>query len=168
MTGYGSLITGWAETSRRLLSGAGAIALRANEQIAKGTFDTAQCARSTQQLADLALTAGLEMAPRAMRLSMSSPELELSDFIEVAPDNDCERVLSVAAPFVADGEPSWVIPDRFIVFVPAILRVYAKRFRVASTWPDLRSGTYRGRVRLTRLMAGGDEHPDRVDVVVDL
>jgi hypothetical protein len=99
---------------------------------------------------------------------VSFDELELSDFIEVDPDNQCERVLSVAKSFVQDGAPSYVIPDPLIVFVPGILRVYAKRFRVGTSWPNLQSGTYRGQVRLTRIKPATPSAAEVLDVIVDL
>jgi hypothetical protein len=168
----GARITQYAESMRSLVSQAGSLLLQANDQINDGTFDHAQCAKSAQQLANLALTAGLEVAPLMMSIPCgpaSFDQLELSDFIEVAPDNQCERLLSVAKSFVQDGVPSYVIPDQTIVFVPGTLRIYGKRFRVATSWPDLQSGTYRGRVRLTRLDTGATAPQfDEVDVIVDL
>jgi hypothetical protein len=165
-------ITRYAESMRSLVNQAGSLLLQANDQINDGTFDHAQCAKSAQQLANLALTAGLEVAPLLMSIPcgpVSFDELELSDFIEVAPDNQCERSLSVAKSFVLDGAPSYVIPDQTIVFVPGSLRVHAKRFRVATSWPNLQSGTYQGRVRLTRLNTGAAAPQfEEVDVTVDL
>ncbi|MGH3561853.1 MAG: hypothetical protein ACRDTN_08655 [Mycobacterium sp.] len=168
MTDPGARITEWAQTSQRLVSQAGAIMLEANDQIRDGTFDAAQWTRSAHQLVNLAMTGGLELAPGMMSIAcvpQSSGELELSDFIEVDPDNECERTLSVSKPFVADGAPSCAIPNEFIVFVPGILRVYATRFRVGVTWPDLQSGTYRGEVRLTNVKTGAAQVKD---VIVDV
>lgn len=170
MTDLSARITRYAETSRGLISQAGAILLQANDQIEGGTFDFAQWAKSAQQLVNLALDAGMELGPQLLSmayLAQSSGELEYSDFIEVKPDNECERALSVAASFAQQGAPSWVIPDRTIVFVPGVLRPYATKFRVATSWPDLRSGTYAGRVRLARIK-NADPNPAVVDVVVDL
>jgi hypothetical protein len=164
-------ITRYAESMRSLVSQAGSLLLQANDQIKDGTFDHAQCAKSAQQLANLALTAGLEVAPQMMSIPCgpaSFDQLELSDFIEVAPDNECERVLSVAASFVQDGAPSCVIPDQTIVFVPGTLRVYARRFRVGTSWPNLQCGTYRGRVQLTRLKPPTSTADEFLDVIVDL
>ena len=164
-------ITRYAESMRSLVSQAGSLLLQANDQIKDGTFDHAQCAKSAQQLANLALTAGLEVAPQMMSIPCgpaSFDQLELSDFIEVAPDNECERVLSVAASFVQDGAPSCVIPDQTIVFVPGTLRVYARRFRVGTSWPNLQSGTYRGQVRLTRVKPATPSAAEVLDVIVDL
>lgn len=155
---------------RGLVSQAGSLLLQANDQINDGTFDHAKCAKSAQQLANLALTAGFEVAPLLNPCGpISFDQVEISDFIEVPPDNQCERLLSVAKSFVQDGAPSCVIPDQLIVFVPGTLRVYAKRFRVATGWPNLQSGTYQGRVRLTRLNTGTTApQVEEVDVTVDL
>jgi len=165
-------ITQYAESMRSLVSQAGSLLLQANDQVNDGTFDHARCAKSAQQLANLALTAGLEVAPLMMSIPcgpVSFDQLELSDFIEVAPDNQCERALSVAKSFVQDGAPSCVIPDQTIVFVPGTLRIYAKWFRVATSWPNLQSGTYQGKVRLTRLNTGAAAPQfEEVDVTVDL
>jgi hypothetical protein len=165
-------ITRYAESMRGLVSQAGSLLLQANDQINEGKFDHAQCAKSARQLANLALTAGLEVAPLMMSIPcgpVSFDPLELSDFIKVDPDNQCERSLCVAKSFVLDGNPSCVIPDQLIVFVPGILRVYAKWFRVGTSSPNLQSGTYRGGVRLTQLGTGtGTPQVKEVDVIVDL
>ncbi|MGA8331216.1 MAG: hypothetical protein WB777_18255 [Mycobacterium sp.] len=164
-------ITRYAESMRTVVNQAGSLLLEANNQINQGTFDHAQCAKSAQQLANLALTAGLEVAPLLMSIPCgptSFDQLELSDFIEVDPDNQCERSLSVATPFVQDGAPSRVIPNQFIVFVPGTLRVYAKRFRVATSWPNLQCGTYQGQVRLTRINPPTPSADEILDVIVDL
>lgn len=169
MTDLSARITQYAESTRRLVSDAGELLLQANDQISDGTFDSAQWAKSMRQLANLALTAGLEV-PQLMSVPClpQSSGLELSDFIKVEPDNECQRLLSVSKPFVQDGAPSCVIPDQSIVFVPPILRVYGQWFRVAANWPDLRSGTYRGQVRLTRLKPAAPSADEFVDVIVDL
>jgi hypothetical protein len=165
-------ITRYAESMRGLVSQAGSLLLQADDQIKDGKFDHAQCAKSARQLANLALTAGLEVAPLMMSIPcgpVSFDPLELSDFQKVDPDDHCERSFSVAKSFVLDGDPSCVIPDQLIVFVPKILRVYAKWYRVGTSWPDLQSGTYRGRVRLTRLGTGSPTPQSKeVDVIVDL
>ena len=94
-------------------------------------------------------------------------ETDHSDFNTVAPDNACERSLSVAQSFVQDGSPGYRIPDQLIVFLPPILPVYAKQFRVGVNWADLRTGTYRGRVRLTSLQTAAPQAVE-MDVIVDL
>jgi hypothetical protein len=156
----------YAGASRGVVSQAGAILLKANDRIGKGTFGTEHWAQSAQEMFNLFLTAGLNMDPQAC-LQQWCGETDLSDFITVEPDNTCERSLSVAQSFVQDGSPGYRIPDQFIVFVPAILPVYAKLYRVGVNWPDVRSGTYRGRVRLTSLKTA-TPNPVEMDVIVDL
>lgn len=170
MIDYSTRITRYAESMRSLVSQAGSLLLQANDQITDGTFDHAQCAKSAQQLANLALTAGLEVAPQMMSIPCvpaSFDQLDLSDFIDVAPDNECERLLSVAKSFVQDGAPSCVIPDQTIVFVPGTLRLYAKRFRMATSWPNLQSGTYKGVIKLTRIQSGAQQSVE-MPVIIDL
>jgi len=156
----------YAGASRSVVSQAGAILLKANDRISKGTFGTEHWAKSAQELFNLVLTAGLNMDPQAC-LQQLCGETDLSDFITVAPDNTCERSLSVAQSFVQDGSPGYRIPDQLIVFVPPVLPVYATRFRVGVNWPDLRTGTYRGRVRLTSLQTAIPQAVE-MDVIVDL
>jgi hypothetical protein len=170
MTGPSSPIDQWAQASRRLVKDASAIVLDANKRITKGTFGSAQWAQSAYQLVNLALTAGLELTPPILPSPclLGAGELELSDFNKVEQaDNECERVLSVAQSFALDGAPSCRIPDEFVVFVPGILRVNAIWFRVGVKWPDLRSGTYKGRVRLTQIQTGA-KRVDEMDVIIDL
>ncbi|HET9875640.1 MAG TPA: hypothetical protein VFQ37_07715 [Mycobacterium sp.] len=161
-------IAQYAESMRGLVSQAGAIVLQANNQFKDGTFDSAQWAKSAYQLVNLAVTAGLEMAPQIMAipcLPQSSGELELSDFIPIDPDNEYQRVLTVAQPFSQVGAPSCTIPNQFIVFDPPIVRVHAKQFRIGVSWPDLPSGTYRGQVRLTNVQTGA---VGVKDVIIDV
>jgi hypothetical protein len=170
MTSFSSLIARYAEASQRLVNQAGEIVLRANEQINNGTFNSAQWAKSAYELSDLALTAGADMAPGLVSipcLGLSSDQDRLSDFINVDPDNQCRRRPSVVVSFVHVGAPSYVIPDQLIVFEPETLPVYSKQFRVGSTSADVRCGTYRGSIRLTRIESGGALFHD-MDVIVDL
>jgi hypothetical protein len=166
MTDPTTRIGQYAGASRGLVSQAGEILLNANDRISKGTFSSEHWAKSAQELFNLFLTAGLNMDPQAC-LQQLCGETDLSDFITVAPDNTCERSLSVAQSFVQDGAPGYGIPDQFVVFVPPILPVYAKRYRVGVNWPDVRSGTYRGRVRLTSLQTATPNSVE-MDVIVDL
>jgi hypothetical protein len=161
-----SLITQWAEAARRIVSQVGEIALQVNTQINEEKFSTEKWAKSTQQLVDLALTTGLEM-PQIPCLPHSADPRDLSDFISVEPDGHFQRALSVAAPFVQEGTPSCVIPAPSIFFVPAVIRLHATSFRVGVNWPQLRSGTYRGRIRLTQIGAATPESVEK-DVVIDL
>jgi hypothetical protein len=164
-------ITRYTESLRGVVSQTGSLVLQANDQMNDGTFDHAQCAKSAKQLANLALTAGLGMVPQLMSIPCglaASDQLDLSDFIEVDPDNACQRSLSVAQSFVQEGAPSNVIPDHLIVFVPGTLRVFAKWFRVGTSWSNLPSGTYSGQVRLTRLNPPTPSADEFLDVVIDL
>jgi hypothetical protein len=164
-------VTRYTESLRGVVSQAGSLVLQANDQINDGTFDHAQCAKAAKQLANLALTAGLDVVPQLMSIPFglaASNQLDLSDFIEVAADNQCQRSLSVAQSFVQEGAPSNVIPDHLIVFVPGTLRVYAKWFRVGTSWSNLQSGTYAGQVRLTRLNPPTPSADELLDVVIDL
>ncbi|MGZ4577986.1 MAG: hypothetical protein ACXVX1_09755 [Mycobacterium sp.] len=167
MTDPTARIDQYAEATRDVVGQAGEILLQANDQMKDGTFNSAQWAKSAYQLVNLFLTAGLEAGAQALCPQRWFGEPELSDFITVTPDNTCERMLSLAQPFVHDGAPGCRIPDQFVVFVPKILPVYAKQFRVGVNWPDLRSGTYRGRVRLTSLKAAVTQAVE-TDVTVDL
>jgi hypothetical protein len=156
----------YAGASRGVVSQAGEILLKANDRIGKGTFGTEHWAKSAQEMFNLFLTAGLNMDPQTCVQQLCG-ETDLSDLITVAPDNTCERSLSVAQSFVQDGSPGYRIPDQLIVFVPAILPVYAELYRVGVNWPDVRSGTYRGRVRLTSLKTATPNAVE-MDVIVDL
>jgi hypothetical protein len=165
-----SRATQYAATSRYLFNQAGKIVLDANDEITKGTFDFAKWAKSANQLANLALTAGLQLAPPMISIPCipkATEEYGLSDYITVDADNECERVLSVAKSFVQAGTSSCMIPDEFVVFSPAVLPRGGNKFRVKVTWPNLRSGTYRGEVRLTQI---GTANPHTVDEdrIVDL
>lgn len=170
MTTFNSLIAQYAEMSRRLVNQAGAIVLQANDQISKGTFDTARWAKSAYELSDLALTSGMQAAPQVMSIASlwrSSKETLLSDYVRVAPYNESRRTFTVVEPFVHVGAHSCVIPVQSIVFVPETLPAYAVRFRVGARWADLRSGTYRGRVRLTSI-ASAEAHSHEMPVIIDL
>jgi hypothetical protein len=164
-------ITRYTESMRGLVNQAGSVVLQANDQIDDGTFDHARCAKAAKQLANLALTAGLDVVPQLLSIPfglVAGDQLNLSDFIEVDPDNDCQRSFSMSQSLVQDGAPSNVIPDHLIVFVPGTLRVYAKRFRVGIRSSNLPSGTYTGQVRLTRLNPPTPSADAFVEVIIDL
>jgi hypothetical protein len=163
-------ITQLTETTKDLVNQAGSILLQANDQARDGTLGAKQWAKSAHQLLNVALTAGLELNPMAMPfpcLPQICDDPDLSDYITAKPDNECERTLSVAKSFTHVGARSCVIPDHLIVFAPPILPVYAKRFRIGANLPDLRCGTYKGRVRLTQIQTGA-KRVDEMDVIVDL
>ena len=138
--------------------------LDANAEITKGTFDFAKWAKSANELVNLALTAGLQLTKPVIPypcIPNATEEYGNVRSIIVESDDRCDRVLSVAKSFVLDGAPSCVIPDEFVVFSPAVLPRGANKFRVKVTWPDLQSGTYRGKIRLTQI---GTATPAAVDV----
>lgn len=166
MTDPTANIEQYAESTRELVNQAGAILLQANDEVGEGKFSFADWAKSARDLFNLFLTTGLEVIPQTLCLQPFD-NLDLSDFVQVAPDNACERMLSVAQSFVHDGAGACRIPDQFVVFVPKVLPVYAKQFRVGVNWPDVRSGTYRGRVRLTSLKTAATAVVE-MDVTVDL
>ncbi len=166
----GQRTTRYAATSRRLVAEAGKIVLDANDEITKGTFDFAKWAKSANQMVDLALTAGLQLVPPMIPipcLAQANEEYSESATIEVDPDSACERALSVAKTFVKEGAPSCVIPDEFVVFTPAILPRGRNKFRVKVNWPDLRSGSYKGEIRLTQI-GTATPHADEVIRTIDL
>jgi hypothetical protein len=165
-----SRATQYAATSRYLVNQAGKIVLDANDEITNGTFDFAKWAKSANQLANLALTAGLQLAPPMIPIPCipkATEEYGLSDYITVDSDDNCDRALSVAVSFVQTGAPSRAIPDEFVVFSPAILPRGGNKFRVKVTWPDLRSGMYRGQIRLTQIGTANPHTADE-DRIIDL
>ncbi|WIM88381.1 hypothetical protein PT015_02420 [Candidatus Mycobacterium wuenschmannii] len=161
-----SLITQWAEAARRFVNQAGEIVLQINTQINDETFTTEKWAKASQQLVNLTLTTGLEMPQIPCPAGTADPR-DLSDFIDVEPDGQYQRALSVAAPFAQDGAPSCVIPGNSIFFVPGVVRVHATSFRLGVNWPNLRSGTYRGRIRMTQIGCDTSQSVEK-DVVIDL
>ncbi len=160
----------YAATSRRIMDQAGKIVLDANAEITKGTFTFEKWAKSANQLVDLALNTGLQMLPTMLPypcLPAATEGYGLSDWITVDVDNACERALSVCDPFVKAGEPSCSIPNEFIAFSNAVLPRGESRFRVQVSWPELRSGTYKGKIQLTRI-GGAKAHSDEISRTIDL
>lgn len=160
----------YAATSRRVIDQAGKIVVDANAEMTTGTFTFEKWAKSASQLVDLALNTGLQMLPTMIRypcLPAATEGYGLSDWITVDIDNVCERALSVCEQFVKAGEPSCSIPNEFVTFSTAILPRGESRFRVKVSWPDLRSGTYKGRIRLTRI-GGAKAHSDEISRTIDL
>ena len=160
----------YAATSRRVVNQAGKIVLDANAEVTNGTFTFEKWAKSANQLANLALNTGLALVPTTMPYPCAPTVTEgygLSDWIKVDVVNDCERALSMSKHFVKLGEPGCVIPNEFVAFSTAILPRGDSRFRVKVTWPELRSGTYRGVIRLTRI-GSASAHSDEVTRTIDL
>jgi hypothetical protein len=151
-------VSQYAANSRRAVKEAGKIVLDANADVAKGTFTFEKWAKSANQLVDLALNTGLALIPAmipAPCLPTSNEGYGLSDWIEVDANNQYERMLLVSQAFVNVGDQACVIPDEFVAFSTAVLPQGESRFRVKVTWPDLRSGTYRGKIRLTPVGIAG-------------
>jgi hypothetical protein len=160
----------YAATSRRVVNEAGKIVLDANAEVANGTFSFEKWAKSASQLIDLALNTGLAMVPTTIPypcLPGATEGYGLSDWVVVDVDNDCERALSVSQAFVKVGEPACAIPTEFVIFSTPILPRGVNRFRVKVAWPDLSSGTYQGKIRLTRI-GNAKAHSDEVTRTVDL
>jgi hypothetical protein len=148
----------------------GRIVLDANAEITSGTFTFEKWVKSASQLVDLALNTGLGLIPAMMPftcLPAATEHYGLSDWIEVDVSNDCDRALSVSQAFVKIGEPACVIPNEFVAFSLANLPRGESTFRVQVTWPDLRTGTYRGQIRLTRVGVA-NAHSDEVTRTIDL
>jgi hypothetical protein len=157
-------------TSRRMVEASGKIVLNANADITNGTFTFEKWAKSASELIDLALNTGLGLIPAMIPFPCVPAATEgygLSDWIDVDVDNDCERALSVSQAFVKIGEPACVIPNEFVDFSTAGLPRGGTRFRVKVSWPDLRTGTYRGQIRLTRIGVA-NAHSDEVTRTIDL
>lgn len=160
----------YAATSRRVVNQAGKIVLDANADIATGTFTFEKWTKSASQLIDLALNTGLQLIPAMMPypcLPAAAESYGLSDWIEIDVDNSCERALSMGTPFVKLGEPSCAIPNEYVAFSVAPLPRGENKFRVKVAWPDLRSGTYRGGIRFTRIGIA-NAHSVEVTRTIDL
>lgn len=157
--------------SREWVEKAGTVALQTNDQIARGAFDYAEWAKSMLDLVDFGLAGALDLAPDLMLPGLpgtGDDEPDRSDYIEVDPDGHVDRTLSVVpGSFRHVGSPMNVIPDSAIDVEPRELKPLQTLFRLAVRWPALRSGTYRGRIRLAP--ARGAAGPTTViEVTVDL
>ncbi|MDT5212014.1 MAG: hypothetical protein QOK18_253 [Mycobacterium sp.] len=158
--------------SRQLVDQAGTVALSTNDQIDNGTFDFATWAKSMLQLFDFGLAGGLALAPDMVVPCFPCPpggdgEADLSDYIDVNPDTRVSRRLSVVPGSFRHEGTALVIPDQFLSCAPSVLKPLETQFRIAVAWPDLRSGTYRGAVRLVPEVTGASG-ADVVQVIVDL
>jgi hypothetical protein len=166
-----TLMSLYTATSRRVVNQAGQIVLDANAEITNGTFTFEKWAKSARQLVDLALNTGLELIPAMMPYpcppAAAADGFGLSDWIEIDVDNSCERALSMSTPFTKLGEPSCAIPNEYVAFSLAILPRGESKFRMKVTWPDLRSGTYRGQIRLIRVGVA-NAHSVEVTRTIDL
>jgi hypothetical protein len=158
--------------SRQFVDQAGTIALETNDNIDRGTFDYAKWAKSMLKLWDLSLTNTLEMGPDMFAPCFTclppSDESEYSEYILVQPRDIARKISAVPGSFRHDGAPDFVIDDYLIRFDPPVLPANAKRFRISVLWPGLRSGTYRGVVRLVPDVDTNVVIDDVVGVIIDL
>jgi hypothetical protein len=158
--------------SRELVTRAGAVALETNDQIERGAFDFAKWAKSMQQLFDLGLAGSLALTPDMFGPCISGfpatgDDSEHSEYIGVNPDGQYVRTISVVPDsFTHDGAPNFKIPDHLLYFDPPTLKPLATQFRICVLWPGLRSGTYRGKIRL--VPEGGVGATSEYAVIIDL
>lgn len=78
-----------------------------------------------------------------------------SEPIPVAADPNYRRNIEVATSFAQVGDPSTVIPNNQLKFIPQVLDVGATQFQIAVRNPDLTGRSYTGEVRLTTITAAG-------------
>lgn len=139
--------------SRQFVDQAGTIALQTNDDIDRGTFDYGRWAKSMLNLWDLSLSNAIEIGPDMFVPCFTclppSDEPDYSELISVPVPTTYPRKISVVpGTFRHDGEPEFKIRDYLIQFDPQVLPANATQFRISVLWPGLRSGTYRGDVRL--------------------
>lgn len=158
--------------SHQFVDQAGAVALQANDDIDNGTFDCAKWAKSMLGLWDLSLTNALELGPDVFAPCFSclpsSDEPDYSEYIVVTPRDVTRTVSVVPGSFVHDGSPKFAIPDYLVSIDPPSLKPQEDRFRIAVLWPGLRSGTYRGAVRLVPDVDSNVVVDEVVTVIIDL
>jgi hypothetical protein len=159
--------------SRQFVDQVGAIALQTNDDIDRGAFDYAKWAKSMLNLWDLSLTNALELGPEmfapCFTCPPSSDDPEYSEYVPVpVPRNFARKISAVSRSFRHDGAPNFVVDDHLIRFDPAVLPANATRFRISVLWPGLRSGTYRGEVRLAPEAGAAVVIEDIVTVIIDL
>lgn len=78
-----------------------------------------------------------------------------SEPIPVPADPKYQRNIEVATSFTQVGDPSTVIPNNQIKFIPEVLDVGATQFQIAVKNPDLGGRSYTGEVRLTTITPAG-------------
>jgi hypothetical protein len=158
--------------SRQFVDQAGTIALQTNDDIDRGTFDYAKWAKSMLKLWDLSLTDTIELGPDMFAPCFtclpSSDEAEYSEYITVTPRDVARKISVVSGSFFHDGSPKFVIRDYLVYIDPPVLEAQETRFRVAVLWPDLRSGTYRGAVRLVPDVDSNVVVDEVIPVIIDL
>jgi hypothetical protein len=158
--------------SRELVEKAGTVALQTNDDIDRGSFDFNKWAKSMLNLFDLSLAGSLDLAPDMFAACRPcSPihfdDAERSEYVEVDPDPQYPRRIQVVAnSFTHVGDPNFTIPDHVVYFEPAVMAPLAVQFHICVAWPGLRSGTYRGKVRL--VPDGGSGAITEYQVIIDL
>ncbi|BBY08048.1 hypothetical protein [Mycobacterium noviomagense] len=78
-----------------------------------------------------------------------------SEPIPVAADPKYRRNIEVTTSFTQVGDPSTVIPNNQIKFIPPVLDAGATQFQIAVMNPDLSGRAYTGEVRLTAITPAG-------------
>lgn len=78
-----------------------------------------------------------------------------SDPIAVPANPTYPRRIAVATSFVQVGDPTTVVPDHQIEFIPQVLKAGATQLQIAVTNPDLSGRSYTGAVRLTTITSAG-------------
>jgi hypothetical protein len=78
-----------------------------------------------------------------------------SEPIAVAANPNYRRNIEVATTFAQVGNPSTVIPNHQIKFIPQVLDVGATQFQIAVENRDLSGRSYTGEVRLTTITPAG-------------
>ncbi|MCT7658125.1 hypothetical protein [Mycobacterium deserti] len=172
MTAPGAKMNQIIGFSRQLIDHAGAIAVETNDQIDAGTFDYAKWAQAMLKLWDFGLAGSVDLASDVLAPCFTCPpgadEPEYSDYLS-APDSGVARKVSVVpGSFFHVGAPSFVIEDYRISIDPPVLKPHVTHFRVGVLWTGLRSGTYRGTVRLQPEPASDVVIDDILEVIVDL
>jgi hypothetical protein len=91
-----------------------------------------------------------------------------SDPISVTANPTYRRNIAVATSFTQVGDPSLVIPDQQIEFIPKLLEVGATQFQIAVKNPDLRGRSYAGAVRFTTITPAGTPSGEEILQIPDV
>lgn len=174
MTGYDPVpaMNRYADFSRQWVERVSSAALDTNDQISRGAFDYAEWAKSMLSLFDFGLSAALDLAPDLSKpclpcLPGGDVEPDRSEYLDVPIGQGMRRLSPVPGSFRHVGSTDFVIPDHLITFEPSELPPLKTTYCIAVYWPDLRSGTYQGRVRVTPVEAG-DAVAEVFEVTIDL
>jgi hypothetical protein len=91
-----------------------------------------------------------------------------SEPIPVAADPKYRRNIEVATSFTQVGDPTTVIPNHQIKFIPQVLDVGASQFQIAVKNPDLSGRSYTGEVRLTTITPAGTPPGQEILPIADV